>query len=174
MIFCIADLFNALKLSCCSGPMYVIIWSRKLPAAVIVECNPRFSWRREILFRKISWHLHSLIWPQWRLQMFLLKNMEKKPCLVSNFAFIFQRQLLGNLLSPLSPSFLAARPTGRRQRQRGRRARPGNTRFSLVITLNTLLWLARDEELSLSDIEKKLLLLYPGESKHLDDSQVCT
>ena len=31
---------------------------------------------------------------------------------------------------------------------------------------------AREEELSLSDIEKKLLLLYPGESKHLDDSQV--
>ena len=30
----------------------------------------------------------------------------------------------------------------------------------------------REEELSLSDIEKKLLLLYPGESKHLDDSQV--
>ena len=30
---------------------------------------------------------------------------------------------------------------------------------------------ARDEELSLSEIEKKLLLLYPGESKHLDDSQ---
>ena len=30
----------------------------------------------------------------------------------------------------------------------------------------------RDEELSLSEIEKKLLLLYPGESKHLDDSQV--
>ena len=33
---------------------------------------------------------------------------------------------------------------------------------------------AREAGISLSEIEKKLLLLYPGESKHLDDSQVHT
>ena len=67
------------------------------------------------------------------------EKYEKKPCLVSNYAFIFQMQLLGNLLFPLSPSSLAARLMVRSPRQREGRARLGNTRFSLVITLNTLL-----------------------------------